>query len=69
MRTDYRIDDYQQTYFVIDSFEQLLHATLDTDFAPLYAKLETLPDLRVTDIVPEDRVITRGTQEYALAKV
>jgi phenylalanine-4-hydroxylase len=68
MRTDYRIDDYQQTYFVIDSFEQLLHATLDTDFAPLYAKLETLPDLRVTDIVPEDRVITRGTQEYALAK-
>jgi phenylalanine-4-hydroxylase len=68
MRTDYRIDDYQQTYFVIDSFEQLLHATLDTDFAPLYAKLETLPDLRVTDIVPEDRVITHGTQEYALAK-
>ena len=69
MRTDYRIDDYQQTYFVIDSFEQLLHATLDTDFAPLYARLETLPDLAVTDILPEDRLITRGTQEYALAKV
>jgi len=68
MRTDYRIDDYQQTYFVIDSFEQLLHATLDTDFAPLYARLETLPDLAVTDILPEDRLITRGTQEYALAK-
>ena len=69
MRTDYRIDDYQQTCFVIDSFEQLLHATLDTDFAPLYARLETLPDLAVTDILPEDRLITRGTQEYALAKV
>jgi len=68
MRTDYRIDDYQQTYFVIDSFEQLLHATLDTDFAPLYARLETLPDLAVTDILPEDRLITRGTQEHALAK-
>ena len=68
MRTHYRIDDYQQVYFVIDSFEQLLHATLDTDFAPLYAKLETLPDLGVTDIVPEDGVITRGTQDYALAK-
>ena len=68
MRTDYRIDDYQQTYFVIDSFEQLLHATLDTDFAPLYARLETLPDLAVTDILPEDRLITRGTQDYALAK-
>jgi phenylalanine-4-hydroxylase len=69
MRTDYRIDDYQQTYFVIDSFEQLLRATLDTDFAPLYARLEGLPDLAVTDILPEDRVITRGTQDYALAKV
>jgi phenylalanine-4-hydroxylase len=68
MRTNYRIDDYQQAYFVIDSFDQLLHATLDTDFAPLYARLETLPDLAVTDILPEDRVITRGTQEYALAK-
>jgi len=65
MRTDYRIDDYQQAYFVIDSFEQLLRATLDTDFAPLYARLETLPTLAVTDILPEDRVITRGTQGYA----
>jgi phenylalanine-4-hydroxylase len=68
MRTNYRIDDYQQAYFVIDSFDQLLHATLDTDFAPLYARLETLPDLAVTDILPEDEVITRGTQHYALAK-
>ena len=68
MRTKYRIDDYQQAYFVIDSFEQLLHATLDTDFAPLYAKLAALPDLEVADILPDDKVITRGTQEYALAK-
>ena len=68
MRTKYRIDDYQQAYFVIESFEQLLHATLDTDFAPLYAKLASLPDLEVADILPEDKVITRGTQEYALAK-
>jgi phenylalanine-4-hydroxylase len=68
MRTNYRIDDYQQAYFVIDSFDQLLRATLDTDFAPLYAKLDGLPDLAVTDILPEDRVLTRGTQEYALAK-
>ncbi|HWI85586.1 MAG TPA: phenylalanine 4-monooxygenase [Sphingomonas sp.] len=65
MRTKYRIDDYQQAYFVIDSFEQLLRATLDTDFAPLYAKLETLPDLAVTDILDEDKIITRGTQEHA----
>jgi phenylalanine-4-hydroxylase len=68
MRTKYRIDDYQQAYFVIDSFEQLLRATLDTDFAPLYARLATLPDLEVADILPQDKVITRGTQAYALAK-
>ncbi len=27
MRTRYRIDTYQKTYFVIDSFEQLMDAT------------------------------------------
>ena len=68
MRTDYRIDDYQQAYFVIDSFDQLLRTTLETDFAPLYAALEGLPDLAVTDILAEDEVITRGTQAPALAK-
>jgi phenylalanine-4-hydroxylase len=68
MRTDYRIDDYQQSYFVIPSFEHLLKTTLETDFAPLYAKLERLPDLAITDILAEDRVFTRGTQAYAQAR-
>lgn len=43
MQTDYRIDDMQSVYFVIDSFEQLLDATLHTDFAPLYRELESAP--------------------------
>lgn len=68
MRTKYRIDDYQQTYFVIDSFEELLNHTLSTDFAPLYAALDRLPDLEITDILPTDRVLTHGTQAYAKAK-
>jgi phenylalanine-4-hydroxylase len=68
MRTKYRIDDYQQTYFVIDSFDQLLRATLDTDFAPLYARLKGLPDLEVPEVLPDDRIITRGTQAYALER-
>lgn len=68
MRTDYRIDDYQQNYFVIDSYEDLLRTTVDTDFAPLYARLESLPDIAVAEIVPGDEMITRGTQAYALAK-
>jgi phenylalanine-4-hydroxylase len=65
LRTRYRIDDYQQTYFVIPSFEHLLEVTLETDFAPLYAELEGLPDLAITEILPTDRVFTRGTQAHA----
>jgi phenylalanine-4-hydroxylase len=38
MRTRYRIDAYQHTYFVIDSFEQLFDLTAP-DFTPLYARL------------------------------
>jgi phenylalanine-4-hydroxylase len=68
MRTKYRIDDFQQNYFVIDSFEQLLEQTLETDFAPLYTELATLPDIEVASLLPEDRILTRGTQAYAAAR-
>ena len=43
MRTRYKIDSYQQTYFVIDSFEQLFDLTAQ-DFEPLYARLHGLPE-------------------------
>jgi phenylalanine-4-hydroxylase len=36
--TDYQIDRYQDCYFVIDSFEQLMRETAP-DFTPLYARL------------------------------
>jgi phenylalanine-4-hydroxylase len=39
MRTEYLIDRYQDTYFVIDSFEQLMRETAP-DFAPLYRRLK-----------------------------
>ena len=68
MRTDYRIDDYQQVYFVIDSLDQLLDVTVNTDFAPLYAANDALPPIPIADILPGDEVITRGTQDYALGK-
>ena len=69
MRTDYRIDDYQQNYFVIDSFDQLLKSTVDTDFAPLYARLETLSDIAVAELREGDTVLTRGTQAYARGRL
>jgi phenylalanine-4-hydroxylase len=62
MRTDYRIDDYQQNYFVIDSFEDLLRQTQEADFGPLYTALDTLPDIAIGTILPSDHVHTRGTQ-------
>ncbi|MEQ1883284.1 MAG: phenylalanine 4-monooxygenase, partial [Burkholderiales bacterium] len=65
MRTDYRIDDYQQNYFVIPSLDHLLKVTVETDFGPLYGQLETLTDIAIADILPGDRVITRWTQDYA----
>jgi len=68
MRTDYRIDDFQQNYFVIPSFDELLRVTIETDFAPLYEQILPLPDIPIAEILPEDEVITRGTQEYARAK-
>jgi phenylalanine-4-hydroxylase len=45
MRTEYRIDAFQQSYFVIPSFDHLLRTTIETDFAPLYRELESLPDI------------------------
>jgi len=39
LRTDYQIDQYQTTYFVIDSFEQLMRDTAP-DFTPIYARLQ-----------------------------
>jgi len=68
MRTKYRIDDFQQNYFVIASFEDLLDRTLNTDFGPLYAELAQEPDVEIDTILPTDRVFTRGTQAYARAK-
>ncbi len=64
MRTHYRIDDFQQNYFVISSIEELLNVTVETDFAPLYEKLEALPDIQVGEVLEDDVLITRGTQAY-----
>lgn len=65
MQSAYRIDDFQQNYFVIDSLEGLLKQTVETDFAPLYARLATAETIPVAALVDGDDVLTRGTQEYA----
>ncbi|PWK92571.1 phenylalanine 4-monooxygenase [Fulvimonas soli] len=62
MSTRYRIDTYQQTYFVIDSFEQLFEATRP-DFTPIYARLKAQPAHAAADVLAGDRVFNRGTRE------
>jgi phenylalanine-4-hydroxylase len=69
MRTEYRIDDFQQSYFVIPSLDHLLKVTVETDFAPLYRQLEAMPDIGVADVLPDDRVYKRGTQAHAEGRI
>lgn len=66
MTTQYRIDDFQQSYFVIDSFDQLLETT-QQDFAPLYRRFsKDKTAYPVTRLLPDDKIIHRGTQDYAM---
>jgi phenylalanine-4-hydroxylase len=57
MRTQYHIDRYQETYFVIDDFRQLFAATRP-DFAPIYREIAMLPEIPAEAILP-------GEREYA----
>jgi phenylalanine-4-hydroxylase len=63
MRTKYIIDDFQQTYFVVDSFEDLLE-TCYQDFGSVYAEVKDLPDLQAHEIVPDDEILHLGTHAY-----
>jgi phenylalanine-4-hydroxylase len=60
MRTRYRIDSYQQSYFVINSFQQLFAATAP-DFTALYQQLKTQPALAARAIDSEDVILQQGT--------
>jgi phenylalanine-4-hydroxylase len=59
MRTRYRIDDFQVTYFAIRNFDELFEATRP-DFTPYYAELARLPDLEAGTVLAGDRVLHRG---------
>ena len=59
MRTRYRIDDFQQTYFVINDFQQLFDATRP-DFAPIYREIASLTDIEPEALIDEDREFDPG---------
>ncbi|HYS13839.1 MAG TPA: phenylalanine 4-monooxygenase [Burkholderiaceae bacterium] len=67
MRTRYRIDDFQETYFVIRSLDELLQLA-HIDFAPLYERVVKQSEFEPGDVLREDTVLTRGTGRYHAAK-
>lgn len=54
MRTLYRIDDYQDTYFVIRDFEQLFRETAP-DFTPIYDRLSQQAPYAANTLLPGEK--------------
>jgi phenylalanine-4-hydroxylase len=63
MRTRYRIDDFQETYFVLRDFDELLELAR-IDFAPIYQRVRENIDLEPGETLPGDRFVSRGTGAY-----
>ncbi|MDM0043399.1 phenylalanine 4-monooxygenase [Variovorax dokdonensis] len=63
MRTRYRIDDFQESYFVIDGLDQLLELA-HIDFGPFYDRIDGQVEHEPGTVLPTDRVISRGTGQY-----
>lgn len=67
MHTRYRIDDFQETYFVLGDFAELLDLAR-IDFAPIYARERGRPDHAPGEVLAEDEVMSLGTMDYHRAR-
>ena len=63
MRTNYRIDDFQESYFVIENLDRLLDLA-HIDFGPLYTRIEGQPEFQPGDVLASDTVMSHGTGRY-----
>jgi phenylalanine-4-hydroxylase len=61
MQTRYKIDTFQETYFVIAGFRELFDATAP-DFTPYYEKLRSREPLAASAVLATDRVVHRGCE-------
>ena len=57
MRTRYKIDSYQSSYFVIESFDELFAATAP-DFTPTYREVRALPVVDSGAVLPGERTFS-----------
>ena len=64
MRTKYRIDTFQKTYFVIDDFAQLF-ALADVDGRALAARPAALPEFAAGAVLETDRAASRHGRRLA----
>ena len=67
MRTRYRIDDFQECYFVLERLDDLLELA-HIDFAPVYERVQRTDEVEPGQVLPADRVITRGSGRYHTAR-
>jgi phenylalanine-4-hydroxylase len=59
MQTRYKIDTFQETYFVIRNFRELFDATAP-DFTPFYAALRSREPHAASAVLAADRILHRG---------
>jgi phenylalanine-4-hydroxylase len=63
LRTDYLIDDYQRSYFVIRSFHDLMDVAVNTDFAPLYTRYGGQAGIEPGVLLPGDEPVPAALRE------
>jgi phenylalanine-4-hydroxylase len=66
MRTRYRIDDFQESYFVIDNIDALLELA-QIDFDPIYQRLQDPFCYEPAEVLPSDALLHRGNRRHHAA--
>ena len=67
LQTRYRIDDFQETYFVLGDLDELLRLAR-VDFGPVYERVHGRPEHEPGTLLPGDTVLHRGSGRYHAAK-
>jgi phenylalanine-4-hydroxylase len=68
MQTPYRIDDFQDTYFVLPNFDNLLKLA-EQDFSPLYIAASASLDFAAGKRYAQDLVVSKGDMQHHRALI
>ena len=67
MQTRYRIDDFQESYFVLEDLNELL-SLAHIDFTPIYQRVADARDHEPGNLLENDTVIAQGSGQYHAAR-